>query len=52
MFQWFIECMYNFCCGIRQKHKDNKLHNAIYAIEDLTQEQYNKLMRIYNIKCC
>ena len=50
MFQWLVECVYNYCCGIRQKHKD-KLHNAIYAIEDLSQNEYNKLMRIYN-KCC
>ena len=52
MFQWFIECMYNCCFGIKQKHKDNKLHDAIYAIENLTQGPYNKLMQIYNNKCC
>ena len=53
MFQWFIECMYNCCFGIRQeKKKYNKLHDALYAIENLSQEEFNKLMRIYNIKCC
>ena len=50
MFQWFIECVYNCCFGIRQKHKDNKLHDATHA--DLSQEQYNKLMRIYSIQSC
>ena len=52
MFQWFVDCVYNCCFGFKQKHKNNKLREAIYAIEDLTQEQYNKLMWIYNIKCC
>ena len=53
MLQWFIDCVYNCCFGTRQeKKKYNKLHDALHAIENLSQEEFNKLMRIYNIKCC
>ena len=53
MFQWFIDCVYNCCFGTKQeKKKSNKLHDALYAIENLSQEEFSKLMRIYNIKCC
>lgn len=52
MFHWFIDSLYNCCFGIEKKRKVNKIHNAMFAIEDLSKEEFNKLMNIYNNKCC
>ena len=51
MFQFISDCVYNGCFGVKKRQKDNKIHDAIYATENLSQEEFYKLMRIYN-KCC
>ena len=52
MLHWFINCLYNCCFGVKKTRKTDKIHNAMYAIEDLSKEEFNKLMNIYNNKCC
>ena len=42
MFHWFIDCLYNCCFGIEKKRTSNKIHNAMYAIEDSIKEDLNK----------
>jgi hypothetical protein len=37
---------------LRKYAKTDKIHDAMYAIEDLSKEDFNKLMNIYNNKCC
>ena len=51
MFSLFIDCLYNCCFGIKKK-KYNKIHECVEKLEDLTLEEYIKVMKLYNNKCC
>ena len=52
-----IECIYNCCFGKkRDKTLDNinnqNIHEFYNALENLTQEEFNRVMKKLNYKCC
>ena len=51
MLEIFMDCLYSCCFGIRRRRP--KLHDAIKNIEELTQEEFDKVMKFYgNNRCC
>ena len=51
MLEIFLDCLYSCCFGIRRRR--SKLHDTIKNIEDLTQEEFDKVMKFYkNNSCC
>ena len=45
MIELFLDCLYSCCFGIRRRR--SKLHDTIKNIEELTQEEFDKVMNIY-----
>ena len=51
MLELFLGCPYSCCFGIRRRR--SKLHGTIKNIEELAQEEFDKVMKFYrNNSCC
>ena len=50
MYEIIIECIYSCCFGIRRRRP--KLHDTIKNIEELTPEEFGKVMKFYRHNSC
>ncbi len=46
----FLDCLHSCCFGIRRRRP--KLHDTIKSIEELTQEEFEKVMEFYRRNSC
>ena len=50
MLEIFLDCLHSCCFDIRRRR--SKLHDTIKNIEELTHEEFDKVMKFYRHNSC